>query len=309
MEQSSAKPSAQTKLADKSATDLLRQSMDQTLQRGQISHGISQAVQWSLHHQDPDGYWAGMARIQCLCIEAEWILAFHILGVDHPQIPGLVRGLLDRQREDGSWDIYHKAPKGDINATVETYAALRCTGLAADDPALVKAREWIFTNGGLREVRVFTRYWLALIGEWPWHKTPNLPPEVIRFPLWFPFNIYNFACWARATLLPLAVLSADRPVHPLAPDRRLDELFPGGRQGFDYELPKKPGLWAKFFYTADRCLHTLQNLMPRPPGRKAAIHSCLEWIIRHQDADGAWGGIQPPWIYSLMALHQNGVRR
>ena len=28
--------------------------------------------------------------------------------------------------------------------------------------------------------------------------------------------------------------------------------------------------------------------------------------LRHQDADGAWGGIQPPWIYSLMALHVEG---
>ena len=28
--------------------------------------------------------------------------------------------------------------------------------------------------------------------------------------------------------------------------------------------------------------------------------------MRHQDADGAWGGIQPPWIYSLMALHVEG---
>ena len=32
----------------------------------------------------------------------------------------------------------------------------------------------------------------------------------------------------------------------------------------------------------------------------------LEWIIKHQDADGAWGGIQPPWIYSLLALHTEG---
>jgi glycerol-3-phosphate dehydrogenase (NAD(P)+) len=36
---------------------------------------------------------------------------------------------------------------------------------------------------------------------------PNLPPEVIRLPLWAPFNIYHFASWARATLVPLAVLS------------------------------------------------------------------------------------------------------
>jgi squalene-hopene/tetraprenyl-beta-curcumene cyclase len=29
-------------------------------------------------------------------------------------------------------------------------------------------------------------------------------------------------------------------------------------------------------------------------------------MIGHQDADGAWGGIQPPWIYGLIALHNEG---
>ena len=82
----------------------------------------------------------------------------------------------------------------------------RCarSGYAADQPALLAAQTWIEAKGGLRNVRVFTRYWLALIGEWPWEKTPNLPPEVIWLPLWFPFNIYNFAQWARATLVPIA---------------------------------------------------------------------------------------------------------
>ena len=39
---------------------------------------------------------------------------------------------------------------------------------------------------------------------------------------------------------------------------------------------------------------------------QVAINACLGWIVRHQDADGAWGGIQPPWIYSLMALNVEG---
>jgi squalene-hopene/tetraprenyl-beta-curcumene cyclase len=30
------------------------------------------------------------------------------------------------------------------------------------------------------------------------------------------------------------------------------------------------------------------------------------WIVRRQEADGSWGGIQPPWVYSLMALHLSG---
>ncbi len=30
------------------------------------------------------------------------------------------------------------------------------------------------------------------------------------------------------------------------------------------------------------------------------------WIVRRQEADGSWGGIQPPWVYSLIALHLGG---
>ena len=30
------------------------------------------------------------------------------------------------------------------------------------------------------------------------------------------------------------------------------------------------------------------------------------WIVRRQEADGSWGGIQPPWVYSLIALHLRG---
>ncbi len=40
--------------------------------------------------------------------------------------------------------------------------------------------------------------------------------------------------------------------------------------------------------------------------RNSAVSSAVEWIIKHQDADGVWGGIQPPWIYSLMALYNEG---
>ena len=30
------------------------------------------------------------------------------------------------------------------------------------------------------------------------------------------------------------------------------------------------------------------------------------WIVDRQEADGSWGGIQPPWVYSLIALHLRG---
>ena len=66
------------------------------------------------------------------------------------------------------------------------------------------------------------------------------------------------------------------------------------------------GGWDKFFRGADVVLHALQALGGKLKiglFRDAALRHVLEWIVRHQDADGGWGGIQPPWIYSLMALH------
>ena len=274
--------------------------------RPRLDDAIDRAVGWLDREQDPEGYWVGMLESNH-CMEAEWLLAMHFLGYEHPEKQAIVETILAAQRPDGSWENYYAAPAGDINSTVECYAALRAVGFGVDDERLTRAREWIFRHGGLPKTRVFTRYWLALIGEWPWERTPNLPPEVIATPRWYPFNIYNFSSWARATILPLAVLSARRAVRPLPPASRLDELFPDGRDSMEYRLPHDNPVFSfkRLFLLTDRLLHWYQAL-GFTPFRNLAIHACLEWILRHQDADGAWGGIQPPWIYSLMALHVEG---
>jgi squalene-hopene/tetraprenyl-beta-curcumene cyclase len=273
----------------------------------EIDRALGSSIDWLLREQDSQGFWAGMVETNS-SIEAEWLLAGHILGVSLPIAPGVIKTLFNRQRPDGSWDVYPGAPEGDINSTVEVYAALRATGHDRSLPELRRAREWILSHGGLRKVRVFTRYWLAMIGVWPWRHTANLPPEVIRLPFWFPFNIYHFAQWARATLVPLAVVSARRPVWPLPDGSRLEELFPEGYEKFDFGIAsKRAALFSseRFFQLIDTLMHIVQTL-GLTPGRETSIKLCLEWMIRHQEADGAWGGIQPPWIYGVIALHNEG---
>jgi squalene-hopene/tetraprenyl-beta-curcumene cyclase len=271
------------------------------------SRTLENATAWLLRRQDPEGFWEGMVETNS-CMEAEWLLASHILGTTLPMRDGFIRAILQRQRPDGSWDIYHGAPAGDINSTVEVYAALRAMGFDPERPELQRARAWILAHGGLRNVRVFTRYWLAMIGVWPWRNTPNLPPEMIVLPRWFPFNIYHFAQWARATMVPIMLLSARRPVCPLPGGIRLEELFPEGIDAFDFSIPpKQSGFFTleRLFEAIDHGLHTVQSNV-KIPLRETAITLCREWIVRHQDWDGAWGGIQPPWIYSLLALHNEG---
>ncbi len=268
---------------------------------------IERAMDWSLRNQAPEGYWIGGADTNC-CMEAEWIMAMYFMGLeDHPNMKRVVKAILNEQRDDGSWEIYYKAPTGDINTTVECYTALRIAGLDPDSQVLSRARRWILKNGGLKNIRVFTKYWLALLGEWPWEHTANMPPEIIFLPCWMPLNIYDFASWARATIVPLSILCARRPSRVLPPEKRLDELFPEGRQSFDFSMPSKakgPG-WEAFFLSMDKVLN-LYAAFPLRPFRETAIKYCIDWIIKHQDADGVWGGIQPPFIYSLMALYNEG---
>ncbi|MCC5829541.1 MAG: squalene--hopene cyclase [Phycisphaeraceae bacterium] len=272
-----------------------------------LDRTIDRAVGWLHRHQNEDGFWVGMLESNC-CMEAEWIMAMHVLGVeDDPKYEGVVRAILSRQRQDGAWQVYHGSHGGDINTTVECYAALRIAGLSPDSDPLTRARRWILDHGGLAHIRNFTKYWLCLVGEWSWEKTPALPPEMILLPRWAPFNIYQFASWARGTMIPLAILCARRTRKPLPPEKRLDELFPDGRDHPDFNLKRRHSWfsWEGPFYLADRMLR-LYRMMPIKPGREAAIRLCLEWVVRHQDADGAWSGIQPPWIYALMALNQEG---
>jgi squalene-hopene/tetraprenyl-beta-curcumene cyclase len=273
-----------------------------------LDEAIDAAISWAAHEQDDSGYWVGPLESNP-SMEAEWILCMHFLGVrDDPKYPGVVQALLDTQRDDGSWENFHDAPAGDISTTVECYAALRAAGLKAADARMGRARDWIFAHGGLSKVRMFTKIWLALVGEWPWDGTPTLPPELILLPKWVPFNIYHFSSWARGTMVPLCILSAFRPIRPLPASARLDELFPDGRADMNYALPRPRRLlsWESLFLGIDRAVNWLGKRRIYSQHRQQAIKLCVEWIIDRQENDGCWGGIQPPWVYSLMALNVAG---
>jgi squalene-hopene/tetraprenyl-beta-curcumene cyclase len=130
-----------------------------------------------------------------------------------------------------------------------------------------------------------------------------MAPEAILFPPRFPFNIYEFASWARATMVAILVVWAHRPVCAVPERARLDELYadPRDRSRVDFARDPRRFAWRNFFLTCDRLLR-LHERMPWKPLRRRALAACERWILDHQEADGSWGGIQPPWVYSLIAL-------
>ncbi len=251
--------------------------------------------------QHSEGWWWGELESNPT-MEAEYVFLTHILGVADPERNRKIANYIERrQGEDGGWSQYYGAP-ADLSTTVECYTALKIAGRDIDSPVMHKARELILSKGGVPNTRVFTKIWLAMIGQWDWSGTPYLPPEIIFLPKWAPFNIYSFASWTRATVVPMTIILSENPTFPLPPEHAIDELYPLSRDKTDYALPAPGALSPDWFvYVADRLLHTGEKF-PVKPMRSVAKRKVRDWIVDHQENDGSWGGIQPPWVYSLIAL-------
>jgi squalene-hopene/tetraprenyl-beta-curcumene cyclase len=259
---------------------------------------LDRAVQWLLEHQDGEGWWCGELETN-VTMTAEHVLLLRFLGLSlEPIRDGAIRYILNNQREDGSWALYFDAP-ADLSTTIEAYVALKVLGVDPGSDAMQRALRVIRQQGGVAHARVFTRIWLALFGEYPWSGIPTMPPELVYLPPWAPLNLYDFACWARGTIAPLLIVISRRPVRPLGCS--VPELVVPGTESL---LTRVPG--SGIFWWTDKLLK-LYEASPWKPGRDRARRRLIDWIVARQEADGSWGGIQPPWVYSLIALNLEGM--
>ncbi|MGH3091253.1 MAG: squalene--hopene cyclase [Gaiellaceae bacterium] len=258
-----------------------------------LEGAVEAGVQRLLDVQRPGGWWVGELESN-VTMTAQHLLLLEFLRLrDDETRRRCVNELLARQRPDGLWAIYWEG-EPDLAATLESYAALRLAGLSADDPRLAAARRFCEERGGIGGARVFTRIWLALFGLWPWEEIQQLPPELVFLRPPMPFSLYDFACWARQTVVPLTVVLHYRPVRHLPPERACHELNLG-------PVPRKTTVGL----ASDRLLAWYAR-QPLRPGRGRALATAERWIIDRQELDGSWGGIQPPWVWSLIALACRG---
>ena len=271
-----------------------------------IARALQRATDWLVDQQDPAGFWWGELESNT-SITAEYLLLTHHLGIaDRRQWDGIARYLRGRQRPEGDWAQYSDGP-GDVSTSVESYFALKLAGDDPDSPHMTRAREWILAQGGIVEARVFTKIWLALFGEFDWDRLPAMPPWINLLPNWLPINLYEFASWARATIVGITVIMTLRPTAALPAGAGVGELWvkPSDRRRFAVPTPKKLFSSAGAFLIVDKLLRLLDRNHIRPFENRALAFS-ERWLLDRQEADGCWGGIQPPWVYAILALRAMG---
>ena len=105
--------------------------------------------------------------------------------------------------------------------------------------------------GGVTEVNTFTKIYLCFLGQYDYDAVPAIPPEIILFPKWFWFNIYEISSWSRAIFIPLAIVYAKKPFKKIPQELGIQELFPEGdmhKTRLHLRWSKNPLSWRNFFF-------------------------------------------------------------
>ncbi len=170
---------------------------------GEVESAIVNSREFLLSQQHPDGYWCGELEADSM-LEADYIFLHTLLESGDPErLQRACTEMMRYQNEDGSWSLYPGGP-GNISLSVKCYFSAKLMGIVAEDPRLVKCRKWVLAHGGVIACNTFTKMYLCALGQYDYDAVPAIPPEIVLFPNWFYFNIYEISSWSRSILVPLA---------------------------------------------------------------------------------------------------------
>ena len=268
---------------------------------GGVSQAIARASEWLLGQQSEKGYWWGDLTADTT-LESDYILLqlwlYEPEGKkwDPPtrlQVDRAVRSILARQEADGGFSIYPGGP-ADVSASVKAYFALKLAGVDPAGEAMTRLRESILAHGGLQACNSYVKINLSLFGLYPRECVPTVPPEMILMGR----VLYHMSAWARAIVVPLAIVQALNPGRPAPEGFTIEELFV---PGVSKEFHMSGGLWNSFFLGMDRFFKLWEKYGSKGI-RARAVERCRDWVLERTRYTDGLAAIYPPMMYTIMAL-------
>jgi squalene-hopene/tetraprenyl-beta-curcumene cyclase len=267
-----------------------------------LQNAIDRARRQLQVRQKADGHWVGELQGDTI-LESEYVLLMAFLGrenEDHVRKAG--RYILDQQMPEGGWNNYPGGPT-DLSVSVKAYFALKLAGHDPKASYMTRARQYIRALGGAGRCNSFTKFYLALLGQFPYANCPSVPPEMMLLPSCAYFNLYAMSSWTRTIVVPLSIFYAHKPVRHLPKDKGIAELFlqPPDTPLWPHPPTKRWLTWTNFFLVVDQAIKWFDS---RGLGfiRAAALRRAERWLRDHfEDSDGL-GAIYPPMIYTIVSL-------
>ena len=250
--------------------------------------------------QHPDGWWKGELETN-VTIDAEDLFLRHYLGL-LDDAPGRSDGASGSARSSATTGAGRPTTAARPTSRRPSRPTSRCGSPATrQTPAHMRRAAAVrrATPAGSRRRASSRACGCRCSGSGRGTRVPALPPEQMLLPPRAPLSIYSFGCWARQTIVALQIVTALRPVAPVAVRRSTS----CGRASSRRARSSISGDGASSSSTA-----RLHRYARRPVGR-CGVTRCAtaeRWILERQEADGSWGGIQPPWVWSIVALHALG---
>jgi squalene-hopene/tetraprenyl-beta-curcumene cyclase len=273
---------------------------------GRVAAAVGAARKLLFAAQHEDGYWCGELEADTT-LESDYILLHTLLGTGEPErFQKAANWIVQHQNEDGGWSIYPTGPSN-ISVSVKAYFGLKLAGYSADHPVLQRARKKILELGGVTEVNTFTKIYLCFFGQYDYDAVPAIPPEIVLFPNWFWFNLYEISAWSRAILVPLSICYAKKPFKKIPPEMGVEELFVGGMSKSRMHLrwSKKLISWRNFFLCLDRMTHWFEWVHIRPL-RSIALKSAEKWMLERLEMSDGLGAIYPSMMNAIIAMRCQG---
>jgi squalene-hopene/tetraprenyl-beta-curcumene cyclase len=273
-----------------------------------VAAAIRRACAGLIRLQHPDGYWCGELLVDItLC--ADTVIYLHWADEVDPVLEAkCIEHIERRQLADGGWGLTPEGPS-EVNASVKGYVALKLAGHSPDSDPMERARAAILRMGGIPKMNTYGKFYLALLGQFPWEALPVIPPEIVLFPHWFPLSLYRLSAWTRVIVVPMAIISHFRPTRVLPPEKQLHELYPAGISAADLrqKSERKPLSWRNFFLLLNRVARVFEAL-PLAPLRRKALRAAERWM-RDRTGPGSdgLGAVFPSMLNYLIALRVLGV--
>src|SRR5207302_7303349 len=132
-----------------------------------------------------------------------------------PLIEKATRSILERQLDDGGFNIYVQGPS-EVSASIKAYFALKLAGVPVDVPdgaaRMARLRRRILELGGIQAANSYVKVNLSLFDLYPRQYCPSIPPEIVLLPF---DSIYQMSSWTRAIAVSLAIAHGANPRRPV----------------------------------------------------------------------------------------------
>ncbi|HNR99533.1 MAG TPA: squalene--hopene cyclase [Planctomycetota bacterium] len=246
-----------------------------------------------------------------ITLESDLIIALHFLGrarIHADLMAKAAREILAQQLPGGGFSTFPGGPP-DVSATVKAYFALKLAGYPADAEPLARARAAIAALGGITRCNTYTRFYLALFGQYDWKGVPEILPEIMLLLPWFPLSLYSMSSWTRAIIVPLMIVNHYRPLAPTPEGGGIDELRGDRRAERTLYVESRNGTspWKRVFVSLDPLLK-LWSRRPIAAVRGRALRKARSWILRRQHRSDGLGAIWPGIVNTAFALKCLGLR-